>query len=68
MKGQRTEMERWSLVGIVGSLILRASDSRFEQSHAIVIPRHIQKQRVKQDWSFSSYQDKGIGDIESTYC
>lgn len=38
-----------------------ASDSQFGQSHAMVIPRHIQGQRVKQDWSFSSYRGKDTG-------
>lgn len=44
---------------VVGSLILRASDSRIGQSHAIVILGHIQ-QRVKQDWSFSSCRGEAI--------
>ncbi|KYQ58551.1 hypothetical protein ALC60_02196 [Trachymyrmex zeteki] len=35
------------------SLITSRVPTLCRQSHATVIPRHIQEQRVKQDWSFS---------------
>ncbi|KYM82359.1 hypothetical protein ALC53_07147 [Atta colombica] len=37
-----------------GSINIAAKETRLGQSHATVIPKHIQEQRVKQDWSFSS--------------
>ncbi|KYN41714.1 hypothetical protein ALC56_03857 [Trachymyrmex septentrionalis] len=50
----RSEIFHFEKLCLNCTFVIMLQFSLLLQSHATVIPRHIQEQRVKQDWSFSS--------------